>query len=197
WHALPPAARKWRPGHEDWSAHEILCHVADAEANGYARIRFLVAEPDPVIRAFDETCWARTGEYDALPAESALAVIEALRPHTMALLRRLPAEAWERAGTHTETGRFTAEQWLSINAEHLEAHAAQIESNQRRWLAAGGPVPPASAAPAVPVDAGRVERIEQYAAGAARFRAAWEAVPPEARQWRPSPGDWSAHEVIC
>ena len=145
WRDLPAAARAWRPGPGAWSAHELLCHCADAEANGYARIRFLVAEADPVIRAFDENRWAQALDYHALPAETALAVVEALRAHTVALCRRLPDDAWERAGTHTETGRYTAEAWLRGNAEHLEAHAAQIESNQNHWWAAGAPASAASA----------------------------------------------------
>src|SRR5262245_4837503 len=139
WRDLPPAARAWRPAPGEWSAHEILCHVADAEANAYARIRFLLAETDPVIRAFDENRWAQAVAYHALPAESALAVVESLRAHTDALVRRAPEAAWARAGTHTETGRFTAERWLQVNAEHLEAHAAQIEANQNRWWVAGAP----------------------------------------------------------
>jgi uncharacterized damage-inducible protein DinB len=202
WRDLPPAARAWHPGPGAWSAHEILCHCADAEANGYARIRFLVAEVNPVIRAFDENRWAQAVAYHALPAETALSVVEALRAHTDALVRRLPETAWERAGTHTETGRYTAAQWLRINVEHLEAHATQIESNQNRWWAAGAPASSASApAPALaqPERSAheRSASIEQYAAGAARLRAAWAAVPPEARHWRPAPGEWSAHEVVC
>ena len=123
WRDLPPAARGWRPAPGEWSAHEVLCHTADAEANGYARIRFLAAEADPVIRAFDENRWAQAVDDHALPAESALAVAEALRAHTDTLLRRLPDDAWDQAGTHTETGRFTAEQWLRINVEHLDPSA--------------------------------------------------------------------------
>lgn len=38
--------------------------------------------------------------------------------------------------------------------------------------------------------------IDQYAAGPARLRAAFAAVPKEAVQWRPAPGEWSAHEVV-
>src|SRR5262245_36422303 len=89
WRNLPPAARAWRPDPGAWSAHEVLCHTADAEANGYARIRFLAGEVSPVLRAFDEGRWARAVDYHALPAESALTVVEALRAHTDALLRRL------------------------------------------------------------------------------------------------------------
>ena len=45
----------------------------------------------------------------------------------------------------------------------------------------------------------RAEResfLDRYAAGPALLRQAWSEVPPEARQWRPAPGKWSAHEVV-
>jgi hypothetical protein len=41
----------------------------------------------------------------------------------------------------------------------------------------------------------REKRIDQYAAGPARLRAALAGVPPEAMQWRPARGEWSAHEI--
>src|SRR3972149_1829955 len=34
-------------------------------------------------------------------------------------------------------------------------------------------------------------------AGAAALRAARAAVPAEALRWRPAPGEWSAHEIVC
>jgi len=39
--------------------------------------------------------------------------------------------------------------------------------------------------------------IDQYAAGPVRLAAAFAAVPDPVKQWRPSPNDWSAHEVVC
>jgi hypothetical protein len=38
--------------------------------------------------------------------------------------------------------------------------------------------------------------IAEYAAGPAKLRVAWAACPEAARQWRPDPAKWSAHEVI-
>ena len=38
--------------------------------------------------------------------------------------------------------------------------------------------------------------LRRYEAGPAQLRAAWNAVPREARQWRPAAGKWSAHEVV-
>lgn len=42
----------------------------------------------------------------------------------------------------------------------------------------------------------RAALIERYAKGPALLKAAYSKVPQEARQWRPGPGKWSAHEVV-
>ncbi|HWZ27295.1 MAG TPA: DinB family protein, partial [Gemmatimonadales bacterium] len=42
----------------------------------------------------------------------------------------------------------------------------------------------------------RAALIDRYERGPAKLAAAWAKVPPEARQWRPGPGRWSAHEVV-
>ena len=42
----------------------------------------------------------------------------------------------------------------------------------------------------------RDRMITQYEEGPGLLREAWGRVPEEARQWRPGPGKWSAHEII-
>jgi tRNA U34 5-methylaminomethyl-2-thiouridine-forming methyltransferase MnmC len=132
---VPEAARKWRPAQNEWSAHEIVCHCADSETNAAARIRYVVAEKKPVIQGYDESAWAVRFDYHNHPLEAALAVVEAVRASTAALIRRLPEEAWGREGRHTESGRYTAEDWLRIYAAHLEDHSRQIENNVAAWQA--------------------------------------------------------------
>lgn len=136
---VPPAARKWRPAPGEWSAHEVACHCADSETNAAARIRYLVCERDPLVLGYDESAWAMALDYHGHPVEPALATVRAVRAHTEALLRRLPEEAWSREGRHSESGRYTALDWLRIYAEHLEIHARQIEANLAAWEAAGRP----------------------------------------------------------
>ncbi len=133
---VPAEAMKWRPAVGEWSAHEIVCHCADSETNSYARIRFLLTEADPVIQGYDQAQWAKTLDYHSHPLEPALATVDGVRANTAALIRRLPDEAWTRAGRHTESGRYTAEEWLKIYADHLEGHARQIEKNVAQWKAA-------------------------------------------------------------
>jgi hypothetical protein len=48
--------------------------------------------------------------------------------------------------------------------------------------------------PMTPADRERL--IAQYEDGPRLLREAWGQVPEEARQWRPAPGKWSAHEVV-
>ena len=136
---VPEEARKWRPAPGEWSAHEIVCHCADSETNAAARIRYVVAEKDPVVLGYDENTWAVRFDYHSHPLETALTTVEAIRANTAAVIRRLPDSAWAREGRHTESGRYTAEDWLRIYAEHLENHAQQIEKNLAAWQARGAP----------------------------------------------------------
>jgi hypothetical protein len=130
---VPQEVLKWRPAPGEWSVHEIVCHCADSETNAAARIRYVVAEKDPVVLGYDENAWAQRFDYHSHPIEPALATVDAVRANTVALIRRLPDSAWEREGRHTESGRYTAEDWLRIYAAHLEDHARQIESNLAAW----------------------------------------------------------------
>ena len=132
---VPPAALKWRPAAKEWSAHEVVIHCADSETNSFGRIRFLLAETAPTIQGYDQDRWAVTFGYHDLPLEPALAVVDAVRASTTALIRGLPDEAWTAVGHHTESGRYSAEDWLQIYADHLEGHARQIEHNVAQWRA--------------------------------------------------------------
>jgi len=49
------------------------------------------------------------------------------------MLRRLPDEAWTKEGTHSESGRYTASDWLRIYSEHLEEHIEQINRTVDAW----------------------------------------------------------------
>ena len=130
---VPAEALKWRPAPDRWSVHEIIVHCADSETNAHMRIRYLLAEPDPLIVGYDQDVWARTLDYHALPLEPAMATIEAVRANTVPLLESLPDTAWKKSGRHTEHASYGVEKWMELYAEHLEVHARQIERNLTAW----------------------------------------------------------------
>ena len=56
----------------------------------------------------------------------ALEAFRSARATTVQLLSLMSDEDWQREGTHSESGRYTAEDWLRIYASHAHNHAAQI-----------------------------------------------------------------------
>ena len=130
---VPTPALKWRPAPDAWSAHEIVCHCADAEAMVATRIRMLVAEGAPLIAGIDQDAWTQAFDYHALSLEPALGAVAATRAHTVEELRRFPEAAWLREGHHPERGRYSATEWLRMYASHLHDHAQQIEGNVAAW----------------------------------------------------------------
>jgi hypothetical protein len=132
---VPAEAMQWRPGPGKWSVHEIVCHCADSETNAAMRIRYLVGCDRPAIQGYDQDQWARDFDYHTLPMGVALEQVEIVRRWTSEFIRRLPASAWDRAGTHSEMpgAEYTARMWLEIYAEHLEKHEGQIRRNVRAF----------------------------------------------------------------
>jgi hypothetical protein len=109
----------------EWSPREVVHHLADSEMASALRIRMLIAQDHPRIIGYDQEQYARVLFYDR-PIEASLAAFKAARESTAQILHRMADEQWRREGTHTESGRYTAEDWLRIYAEHAAAHAGQI-----------------------------------------------------------------------
>jgi hypothetical protein len=112
-----------------WSARQVIHHIADSEAQSYARLRRLLAEPaGSVIQGYDEAAWAQCEQlgYQELPIEHSLAVFRAVRAASLDVLRRLSEPDLERFGEHSESGRYTLAMWLDVYTEHPRAHAAQL-----------------------------------------------------------------------
>jgi DinB family protein len=132
---VPADAMKWRPAAGKWSAHEVVVHCTDSETTAASRLRYLLAEKEPVLVGYDQDVWARDLDYHAQPLDLALAVVDAVRANTAHLLRRLPPEAFAKTGRHTEVGAYSVEKWLTYYADHLHVHAAQIERNLAAFAA--------------------------------------------------------------
>ena len=112
-----------------WSARQVIHHVADSEAQSYARLRRLVAEPSGVIiQGYVEALWARSPllGYEELPVEHSLAVFGAVRQASLDILRRLDESDLDRAGVHTESGPYSVHSWVNSYVAHPHEHAAQL-----------------------------------------------------------------------
>jgi hypothetical protein len=115
-----------RPIAGKWSAREIVHHLGDSETTSAGRIRKLLCEDNPVIQGYDQDQFATKLRYNERDMAPALEAFRSARATTMQLIDLMSDDDWQRAGTHTESGRYTAEDWLRIYAAHAHNHAAQI-----------------------------------------------------------------------
>jgi len=136
------------PGPEHWTIHENIVHVADVDLVAAARVRYLLGDPDGVPISFHGNRWARVMDYAEQPMDEALAVIRAVRNATAAMLRHLPAEAWERVGAKwkrvaadTEPETITLGALVEQSAERLRYHLRTVAKRRAQYAAAKGRAP--------------------------------------------------------
>jgi hypothetical protein len=115
----------------EWTPREVVHHLPDSEMTSALRLRRLLVEDNPVLAGYDEEAFARTLHYGERPIEGALDLLEATRRVTAELLDRMSEDDWRREGTHTESGRYTCDDWLRIYATHAHDHADQIRRGRR------------------------------------------------------------------
>ena len=109
----------------EWRPREIVHHLADSEMTSAIRLRLLIAQEAPVIVGYDQEAFVRELFSDR-PIEPSLAAFAAARAATVPILRQLSEEQWQRAGTHSEVGPYSVEDWLRLSGGHAHEHAAQI-----------------------------------------------------------------------
>ena len=110
-----------------WSAREIVHHLADSESTSAIRLRRLLVEDKPLIQGYDQDQFASKLRYNERDMAPSLEAFRAERATTAQLLTLMSEEEWRREGVHSESARYTAEDWLAIYAAHAHNHAAQIQ----------------------------------------------------------------------
>ena len=113
---------------EGWTPRQVIHHMADSEAQSYARLRRLIAEPGTAIQGYDEGKWAENSTlgYQTESVETSIKVIAAVRQSSYELLTRLQEAQLENMGTHSESGKYTIRDWLKSYINHPIDHANQI-----------------------------------------------------------------------
>lgn len=115
---------------DGWSPRQVIHHLADSEAQSYARLRRLLAEPTgTIIQGYDESAWAESEilGYKELPVENSIAVFLAVRAASLDILKRLKESDLQRTGEHTESGPFTVSRWVKGYTNHPMDHGNQIK----------------------------------------------------------------------
>lgn len=95
---LSPEKAKHRYSDGKWSVTEVVGHLADTERIfTYRALRFARGDDTP-LAGYDENAYTPAGRFDDRSLGDVLAEYTAVRGATVALLRGLPADAFERSG---------------------------------------------------------------------------------------------------
>ena len=118
---------RYRPGQDQWSAKEVVGHLLDIETRvQQRRFRLIVEEDTPTFPATDHIGWVKEGNYQEQDFRRKLEAWRQARAETIAFLRGLPAEAWDRQGMHPRLGPTSFGATVKRLANHDVIHADQI-----------------------------------------------------------------------
>lgn len=132
---MTPEQVRARPVAGKWSTLECVSHLADSEILFAERIERTIALERPLLLGVDERCYMAKLDYQTFDLDEELALFAALRRHVGRILRRQPAEAWQRTAVHSETGVLTLRQLVLQAVRHLKHHLPFIAEKRGRLKA--------------------------------------------------------------
>jgi len=128
---MSPEQLKTRPVAGKWSTLEVVCHIADFEPVLAERMKRVIAMEKPLLFGADENEFARSLAYHDRDLEEELAIIENTRKQMARILRKLPSEAWQRTGNHSDRGLLSLEQFVLSAAKHIPHHVPFIQEKRK------------------------------------------------------------------
>lgn len=124
--ALPLRRANLAPTADDWSAHDVVVHLADAEQVYGVRLRMLLTQERPFLAAFDQDAWSRRfGRLEAL--DEALERWVVLRRANLAVFESLRDDEEGLKYGRVETPESVADVLVRHTRQHVEQmHAAVV-----------------------------------------------------------------------
>jgi len=173
---VPRKLLTWRPAPGKWSIHEIVCHMRDAERDGYLyRYRKILAEDNPILPDVDGDKLALERQYGRMNLREVVRDWRAARKEVLAVLKKVKGEQWQRIGTHESLGPMSLEIVLQRQAlRNDEAHLGQIENIKKRR-----------------------DILEKLQETPKTLMALLRGVPDEVLRRKPVPEKWSMLEIAC
>ena len=131
--AVPTERVRWRPAPEEWSALEVINHLADEEDQDFrTRLDTLLHRPGEDPPPIDPEGWVIARGYNTRDLDESLDRFMAERRRSLAWLRALPAPDWSRSWSHPAGFTIRAGDLLAAWAAHDLLHLRQLVEIQYR-----------------------------------------------------------------
>ena len=148
-----------RPVPGKWSVLEVVCHLADTDANIAHRLKRVLSEERPTFDRMQPDLMLTALAYHARDVEQELALIDLTRKQIARILNASPPQAWERTGIVGDRGDKTVAQMVNGAIEHLAHHLKFIVEKRRAMMEAWAHwCEPSSAAAPIPRHAISIRR---------------------------------------
>jgi hypothetical protein len=112
----------------EWSAAFVIHHIADAEIQFGVRYANALAEENPTIVPFDEEKFPTGLQYEKRSVSVSLDSLAASHAMNHEILKNASDADWSRISTHPQRGPVTLLQLVTLSANHIESHIAQLKS---------------------------------------------------------------------
>jgi DinB superfamily len=133
--AAPEAALAWHPAPGEWCVKETLGHILEAERRGFnGRIRRILEEEDPALRAWDQQGVARERQDCARPTLELLREFTDMRADSLRLINGLEPSVLARGGEHETVGHLRVADLLHEWVHHDRNHLKQMLSNIQAYV---------------------------------------------------------------
>ena len=110
----------------EWSAGEVVAHLADAELVYSVRVRMILTDENPMLVGYDEKAWTARLSMCDVDTPGAIERFRVLRDANLRLYESLEEPEWARSGTHVERGEITVSDIVETLIGHDRTHLDQI-----------------------------------------------------------------------
>jgi len=112
----------------EWSAAFVIHHIADAEIQFGVRYANALCEDNPTIVPFDEEKFPVGLQYGKRSVAVSLQSLAASHAMNYEILKNASDADWTRVSTHPQRGEVTLLQLVTLSANHIESHIAQLKN---------------------------------------------------------------------
>ena len=124
---VPPENLKRRPAPDKWSAHEHACHISTGHATFLSRLESMLSDPHPQIKSMEPSPDEEAGSLLSVDLDEALSRYVRERAQTVARLKELSAEDWQRTAEHEAFSHYSVHIMFRHMLIHEMFHAYRID----------------------------------------------------------------------
>ena len=133
--ALPPPVLAWHPAPGEWCVKEVLGHLIECEARGFAgRVRTMLASQEPRLEPWDQEAVAKTRRDCEREVRALLGELATARQDSARLVEGLRDADLSRGGQHPSVGHLRVADLLNEWVHHDRNHVRQILANVQAYV---------------------------------------------------------------